>query len=116
LNLPDLPTERLNWARGMLHRQVTHMSRLLDDLLDVTRVTRGQLTIDKQPISIKDVVEAALDPPQLLIEKKAQRLVVDLPSDIPMLNADLVRLAQVVANLLTNSAKYTDRGGLIQLS
>jgi len=116
LNLPDLPTERLNWARGMLHRQVTHMSRLLDDLLDVTRGTGGQLTIDKQPISIKDVVEAALDPPQLLIEKKAQRLVVDLPSDIPMLNADLVRLAQVVANLLTNSAKYTDRGGLIQLS
>jgi signal transduction histidine kinase len=115
LNLPNLAEERLDWARRVLHRQVTHMSRILDDLLDVSRITRGRLTLQKRIVSVNEVVEAAIERVQSLIDQKGHCLLVDVSSDAMMLTADPVRLVQVVSNLLTNSAKYTDRGGQIQL-
>jgi PAS domain S-box-containing protein len=115
LNLPNLAEERLDWARRVLHRQVTHMSRILDDLLDVSRITRGRLTLQKRIVPVNEVVEAAIERVQSLIDQKGHRLLVDVSSDAMMLTADPVRLVQVVSNLLTNSAKYTDRGGQIQL-
>ena len=115
LNLPNLAEERLDWARRVLHRQVTHMTRILDDLLDVSRITRGRLTLQKRIVSVNEVVEAAIERVQSLIDQKGHRLLVDVSSDAIMLIADPVRLAQVVSNLLTNSAKYTDPGGQIQL-
>lgn len=115
LNLPNVEEKRLDWARQILHRQVTHMSRLLDDLLDVTRISRGQLVLKKLPIRLDEVVEAAIDAARPLIDSKGHRLAVDLPG-VVRLNGDSVRLAQVISNLLLNSAKYTDRGGQIQLT
>lgn len=116
LNLPGVEEKRLDWARQVLQRQVTHMSRLLDDLLDVTRITRGLLTLKQRPICLDEVVEAAIDTARPLIDKKGHQLRVDLPGGVIMLSADPVRLAQVVSNLLLNAAKYTDDGGAIALS
>jgi two-component system CheB/CheR fusion protein len=115
LNLPHVEEKRLEWAAQILHRQVTHMSRLLDDLLDVTRISRGQLVLKRLPICLDEVVEAAIDAARPLIDSKGHRLSVDLPG-VVRLNGDSVRLAQVISNLLLNSAKYTDRGGQIQLT
>jgi signal transduction histidine kinase len=100
----------------MLRRRVTHMSRILDDLLDVRRITQGKLSLNKRSISIEEVVDSAVESVQSLIDIKEHRLVVELPRPAPTLNADPVRLAQVISNLLTNSAKYTDPGGTIVLT
>jgi two-component system, chemotaxis family, CheB/CheR fusion protein len=115
LNLPNVEEKRLEWAAQILHRQVTHMSRLLDDLLDVTRISRGQLVLKRLPICLDEVAEAAIDAARPLIDSKGHRLSVDLPG-VVRLNGDSVRLAQVISNLLLNAAKYTDRGGQIQLT
>lgn len=116
LNLPSVEEKRLDWARNVLQRQVTHMSQILDDLLDVTRITRGLLTLKQRPICLDEVVEAAIETARPLIDKKGHQLRVDLPNAVIMLSGDPVRLAQVISNLLLNAAKYTDGGGLIQLS
>lgn len=115
LNRTDLDDKQRDWAQRVLERQITHMSRILDDLLDVSRITRGQLMIKKQPILLNEVVEVAIETARPLIEKKKHHLSVDLPSARIGLDGDPVRLAQVISNLLLNAAKYTDRGGLIQL-
>jgi two-component system, chemotaxis family, CheB/CheR fusion protein len=116
LNSPSLGEEQLEWARRVLQRQVAHMTRLLDDLLDITRITRGQLVLRTRPVSLNEVVETAVEAVSSIIDKKAHRLTVDLPGVVPVLDGDPVRLAQVLSNLLTNSAKYTDRGGSIRLT
>lgn len=115
LNRTNVQEKRLQWAQGVLNRQITHMTRILDDLLDVCRITRGQLIIKKQPIGLDDVVEAAMETARPLFEKQDHRLLVDLPSARIRLDGDPVRLAQAISNLLLNAAKYTDRGGMIQL-
>jgi PAS domain S-box-containing protein len=116
LNLPNVEEKRLEWARQVLHRQVTHMSQILDDLLDVTRITRGQLALKRRLTRLDEIVEAAIDTARPLIDKNGHHLAVDLPREVIRLNGDPVRLSQVLSNLLTNAAKYTDRGGLIQLA
>jgi PAS domain S-box-containing protein len=116
LNLPEPKEKRLKWAREVLHRQVTHMSRILDDLLDVTRITRGQFALKRQPITLHEVMEAAADTARPLIEKRGHLFLLDLPAGTIRLNGDPVRLSQVISNLLLNAAKYTDRDGLIQLT
>jgi len=115
LNLPNVEAKSLEWARQILHRQVTHMSRILDDLLDVTRISQGQLAIQKRTIHLDEVVDAALDTARPVIDKKGHRLEVDFPQGVIRLTGDPVRLAQVISNLLLNAAKYTDQGGLIRL-
>jgi len=115
LNQPTVEEKRLTWAREVLHRQVTHMSRILDDLLDVTRITRGQLVIQKRPICLNEVVDAAIDAARPLLDKKNHRLLVDLPGGTIRLDGDPVRLAQVISNLLLNAAKYSEPDGLIEL-
>lgn len=116
LNSLDASETRLDWARRVLHRQVTHMSRILDDLLDVTRITSGRLFLKRGPVSLNDVVEAAVESIRSAIDEKKHHLVVDLPGSVPMLDGDSVRLTQVISNLLTNSVKYTDHGGQIELT
>jgi PAS domain S-box-containing protein len=115
LNLIKVPEQKLDWARRVLYRQVTHMSRILDDLLDVSRISRGRLILKKSAVSANEIVDAAIETVRPLIDEKAHRLVIELPSDLPMLDGDPVRLTQVISNLLTNAVKYTDRGGLIEL-
>jgi CheY-like chemotaxis protein len=102
-------------AQGIIERQVKHMSRLLDDLLDVSRITRGKLLLRRSPVDLATVIAAAQEPARPLMEERQHTLLVKLPQEPIRLVADPVRLAQVLANLLINAAKYTDSGGRIEL-
>jgi signal transduction histidine kinase/ActR/RegA family two-component response regulator len=101
------------WERAMIERQVMHVSRLVDDLLDVSRITRGKLELKKAPVDLSAVLAQAVEMASPLIEERAHRLVVEKPPESVWIEADAMRLAQALANLLTNAAKYTDAGGHI---
>lgn len=103
-------------ARNMMERQLHQMVRLIDDLLDISRITRNKLELRKQRVELKQVVQSALEAAQPLIEQQEHELAVALPSQPVLLDADPTRLAQVFANLLTNAAKYTEQGGRICLA
>ena len=107
--------EQRRRAEEVVERQVAHMSRLLDDLLDVSRITRGMLELKKSHVELHQVIAAAAETARPLIDSKHHRLSLDLPQHGVRLEADAVRLAQVFANLLINAAKYTDPGGHIEL-
>ena len=109
----DPTTDRLC---EMMDRQVNHMVRLVDDLLEVSRITRGQIELRTEPIELATVVRSAVETSKPLIEAAGHQLAVSLPSQPVVLNADPVRLAQVLANLLNNAAKYTNNGGQIWLT
>ena len=102
-------------AQAIIERQVEHMGRLLDDLLDVSRITRGTLILRRSTVDLAAVVAAAQESARPLIEARGHTLLVQLPTETLRLVADPIRLAQVLANLLINAAKYTDRGGRIEL-
>ncbi len=106
---------KIEWARSVIERQSRHLTRLVDDLLDVSRIVRGQIALEKSPVDLSDIVRHALETSRPLVRERKQRLVVSLPSDPLPLDADLTRLAQVLANLLINAAKYTSEGGRIRL-
>jgi PAS domain S-box-containing protein len=104
------------WALGVVERQVAHMARLIDDLLDMARITSGKLLLRKEHVLLTAVVEAALETSRPAIDAARHQLVTSLPPTPVMLHADPTRLAQVLANLLNNAAKYTPPGGVIELS
>ena len=107
--------EQRRRAEEVVERQVAHMSRLLDDLLDISRITRGMLELKKSHVELHQVIAAAVETARPLIDSKHHRLSLDLPQHAVWLEADAVRVAQVFANLLINAAKYTDPGGHIEL-
>jgi PAS domain S-box-containing protein len=115
LRLENEPQDRER-TREMMDRQVTQMVRLVDDLLDVSRITRNRLELRKTHVALASVIENAVETARPLIESKGHTLTVTLPPEPLDLEADLTRLAQVFWNLLNNSAKYTDRGGRITLT
>ncbi len=100
----------------LIERQVQHMTRLVDDLLDVSRITSGKIKLQKEPVELAAVVARAVETVRPLIEARRHQLAVALPPEAVRLEADPTRLAQVVANLLTNAAKYTDEAGGIWLT
>jgi PAS domain S-box-containing protein len=104
------------WGREVIARQVQRMSLLLDDLLDVARITRGQLELKKDYVDLKAVVNVAVETARPLLDAKQHQLTVNLPADDVRLEADPLRLSQVIGNLLTNAAKYTDPGGEVVLT
>jgi signal transduction histidine kinase/CheY-like chemotaxis protein len=106
---------RLIWARDVVDRQVTHMAHLVDELLDVSRITQGKITLRKETIELDKVLAHALETARPLIEARGHNLVLKLPSSPVWMAGDFARLAQVVANLLNNAAKYTQEGGRIEL-
>jgi signal transduction histidine kinase len=107
---------QLVWARDVLSRQNRHLSRLIDDLLDVSRITMGKLTLHKEPVELRDVLQHAVETARPLVELRRHNLTLRLP-DAPLhVKGDAVRLSQVVCNLLTNAAKYTDEGGHVELA
>jgi PAS domain S-box-containing protein len=103
------------WGREVISRQVQRMSLLLDDLLDVSRITRGQLELRKDYVELKSVANVAVETARPLMDAKKHQLIVSLPPESIRLEADPLRLSQVIGNLLTNAAKYTDPGGRIEL-
>ncbi len=116
LGSPKLESEQLQWARGVIQRQVKHMALLLDDLLDVARITQGKLELKKERITLNSVIDSAVEAVRPLLDSKSHQFTVNLPSEPVILDADPLRLSQVISNLLTNAAKYTDAGGHITLA
>ena len=112
---PQMDPAKLAWFRDVISRQVTHMAVLLDDLLDISRITRGKLTLRPAPVSLAAVVDTALEAARPLIERKHHAIRVELPDPLPVVNVDQVRMSQALTNLLNNAAKYTDAGGQIEL-
>jgi len=104
------------WCRDVIDRQVTQMARLLEDLLDVSRLTRGQFALRREPLALHAVVEQALEIAQPLVEEYGHELAVGLPAEPVRVDGDLTRLAQVFSNLLINAAKYTHPGGRLGLA
>jgi PAS domain S-box-containing protein len=102
-----------DWAREVIERQVQVMSRLVDDLLDVSRITRGKILLQIQPTDLASLVTNALEVSRPLIEARKHKLTVVLPDEAIWLKADPVRLTQVLSNLMNNAAKYTEEGGQI---
>jgi signal transduction histidine kinase len=103
-------------SRRIMERQVGQMVRLIDDLLDVSRIARGKLQLVVERIDLRDVIEAALETSRPLIDKAKLALDVRVPAGPLPLDGDRVRLAQVLANLLNNAAKYTEPGGEVHLT
>jgi signal transduction histidine kinase len=104
---------RVARSREIVERQIDHMTRLIDDLLDVSRITRGKIELREQPLVLSSVIERAIESARPLIEERGHRISLDLPSEPITFLADPARLGQVFANLLNNAAKYTDLGGRI---
>jgi PAS domain S-box-containing protein len=103
------------WSRDVIERQVAHMARLVDDLLDIARVSSGKLKLRKERVTLAAVTAAALETSRPAIETAGHRLVTRMPAAQALVDADLTRLAQVLSNLLNNAAKYTPPGGEIEL-
>ncbi|NRF67316.1 PAS domain S-box protein [Aquincola sp. S2] len=116
LKLPRIDASAVEESRAMIERQVHHLVRLVDDLLDVSRVMRGKIELRKEPLEIAAVVARAVETVQPLIDMQRHRLELSIPDESLLVDADPVRLAQVVGNLLTNSAKYTESHGHIWVS
>ena len=102
-------------TRAMMKRQLGHMVRLVDDLLDISRVTTGKVRLRPERMDVRAAVEAAVEAARPAVEAGKHALVVSLPDDPLWLRGDSMRLAQVIANLLTNAAKYTPSGGRIMV-
>lgn len=100
----------------MMERQVNHIVRLVDDLMEVSRITRGRIDLRKEPVELATVVRSAVETSRPLIEAAGHQLDISLPTESLVLDADPVRLAQVLTNLLNNAAKYTGKGGQIWLN
>ncbi|MBN9122911.1 MAG: hybrid sensor histidine kinase/response regulator, partial [Planctomycetes bacterium] len=103
-------------ARDMMDRQLGHMVRLIDDLLDVSRINRNKMELRRSRVALAEVVASAVETARPLLDAAGHELTVSLPAAPVPLDADLTRLAQVVSNLLTNSARYTPPGGRVWLS
>ena len=101
---------------NVIERQAQHLVRLVDDLLDVSRITSGKVTLAKESIEIAEVVASAIETASPIIENARHTLVTDVPKEGMVVDVDRLRMAQVIANLLTNAAKYTPPGGRIRVA
>jgi signal transduction histidine kinase/ActR/RegA family two-component response regulator len=116
LNIQFREEPRIRQASAIIGRQVKHMSRLIDDLLDVSRVTRGLVTLQVEEVDLCEVVRSALDQARPLIGEKSHRVDLALPDCPVVVRGDATRLVQAVANILNNAAKYTPPAGTIRIA
>jgi PAS domain S-box-containing protein len=107
--------QQLHWGAEVIDRQVKHMSRLLDDLLDVSRISRNRLELKREWLDVRSVLEAAVETSKPLLDANSHELRVIVPEMPVLIDADAVRMAQVIANLLNNAAKYSPTGSHIEL-
>ena len=115
LRIGDCPKDVVEDARNIMERQVRQMTRLVEDLLDVSRITRDKIDLRKEYVELATIVKTAVETSRPLIDSSRHELTIKLPAKPIFLDADPARLAQVFSNLLNNSAKYTTSGGRIQL-
>ncbi|HZU34709.1 MAG TPA: ATP-binding protein, partial [Gemmataceae bacterium] len=106
----------VHWAHDVVERQVQHLTRLVDDLLDVSRFNRGKINLQMEPVALAAVVAHAVEISRPLIDARKHALEISLPEAALHVEGDLTRLAQALSNLLINAAKYTDEGGRLNLS
>jgi PAS domain S-box-containing protein len=111
---PNGPNFR--WSTEVIEDQIKHLTRMVDDLLDVSRITRGKVDLQKETIALAEVVELAVEASRPLIDNYHHQLTIALPPEPVLVEVDPARLAQVLSNLLNNAAKYTDEGGQISLT
>jgi PAS domain S-box-containing protein len=116
MEMGGLGAAKLEWCRGVIDRQTRHMTRLVDDLLDVSRITQGKVALRKEPADLATLIERSLEAIRPLLEARRHSLKVTLPQQPLRLEADPTRLVQVIANLLNNAAKYTPEGGAIEIA
>jgi CheY-like chemotaxis protein len=116
LQLKAPPIPELAWARDVIAAQIQRMARLIDDLMDVSRLSSNKLSLRLERLKLSKILDEALAAAGPFIEESGHELSVDQPSEPVLLNADLVRMAQVFSNLLNNAAKYTNPGGRIWLA
>jgi signal transduction histidine kinase/integral membrane sensor domain MASE1/CheY-like chemotaxis protein len=109
-------TAELQWASEVIDRQISHLTRLVDDLLDVARISAGKVHIEREPLDVREVVARAVDIGRKAIEGRGQSLRVSVPGERIVVSGDRVRLAQAVGNLLDNAGKYGSPGGEVSLS
>src|SRR5688572_1659754 len=105
-----------DWCHGVLERQVKHLTQLVADLLDISRITSNKLEVHPQPIQLSDVIQSAVESTRDILERCHQQLIITMPSTQLYLDGDLVRLAQVFSNLLSNAAKFTEGPGTVRLT
>lgn len=116
IRLAKNDSQLLGKAQDIMERQVTQMGRLVDDLLDLSRIRHGKIELRLEPIELAKIIQQTIESNRALIEAANHQLEVNLPSTPIYLNADITRLAQVFSNLLNNASKFTEPGGFIQLS
>lgn len=116
LKMPRVDAEMIQQTRDIMERQVHHLVRLVDDLLDVSRVMRGKIELRREPVELATVIARAVETANPLIDVQGHQLEISVSTESLLMNVDPVRLTQVIGNLLTNSAKYTDANGHIWLS
>jgi two-component system, chemotaxis family, CheB/CheR fusion protein len=116
LQMQGPPDPTLQWARAVIDRQAQQLARLVDDLLDVSRISRGKIELRKERVEVSAIVERALETSRPFIEAAGHQLTVTFPLEPLLVVADLTRMAQALSNLLNNAAKYTRAGGHIHLS
>ena len=116
LSHPALPADEAQRVHQLMRRQIDHMVRLVDDLLEVSRITRGKVELHRAPLQVQAVIDDALELSRPLLERSGHQLALDIGDVGLRVSGDAVRLTQVFANLLNNAAKYTPAGGRISLS
>jgi PAS domain S-box-containing protein len=116
LRLKEFADPQLNWARDVFDRQLQHMTHLVDDLLEVSRITQGKLELRKQRLELARAMQSAMEAARPTVQASSHHLSVTLPCEPLYLDADPTRLSQMILNLLNNAAKYTPPGGSISLA
>lgn len=116
LRLKHLTDPDIQWGHDVIERQVAQLSRLVDDLVDVSRISRGKINLQKEIVNLAAVVERSVEIGRPLIDARKHQLEVSLPKEVVPVEGDSVRLTQIVSNLLNNAAKYTEMGGRIWLN
>ena len=112
----DVDAAKLSWAKDVISRQLRQLVRLVDDLLDVSRITHGKIDLTIEPVDVAAVVATAVEASQPVIDAHGHTLTLSMPTKALQVKADFVRLAQVLSNLINNAAKYTGPRGQISLS
>ncbi len=116
MRLRPMGDSQLEWARDVIDRQSVHLTRLVDDLLDVSRITRGKINIDARPFELSAAIARAVETVQPMMVQQHHELQIDVPPKPLLILGDMTRVTQVIGNVLANAVKYTDAGGRISVS
>jgi signal transduction histidine kinase len=112
----EVSERQVRWSREVIERQLFQLTRLVDDLLDVSRITRGKIALSREPLELTTLVARAVETIQPLLEERGHVLTLDVPDRTLAVDGDALRLTQAIGNVLGNAAKYTERGGRINLT